>query len=71
MGVPELPLIVLPHPVGDLSPEELEKMARLAYPSIVTALTQPGRDRIDYFVDYVRPGSPAPAQDAECEVCVE
>ena len=69
MGVPRLPLIVLPHPVGDLGEEELKKMAILAYPLIVKALTQPSQDAIDYFVDYVRPGKRT--QDSECEICVE
>ena len=69
MGVPWLPLIVLPHPVASLEAEELREMARLAYPLIVKALTQPNQDTIDYFVDYVQPDRRT--QDPDCEVCVE
>ena len=69
MGAPRLPLIVLPHPVGDLTAEEVAEMARRAYPLIVTALTQPNQDASDYFVDYVLPDQRKP--EAECEVCVD
>ncbi len=69
MDVPRLPLIVLPHPVADLAPNELREMARLAYPLIVKALTEPNQDSIDYFVDYVLPDQRT--ADTDCEICVE
>ncbi|MCZ6558867.1 MAG: hypothetical protein O7A69_14010 [SAR324 cluster bacterium] len=69
MDVPRLRLIVLPHPVADLAPEELREMARRAYPLIVKALTEPSQDSSDYFVDYVLPGKRT--ADTDCEICVE
>ena len=69
MGVPNLPLVVLPHPVADLTPEELGEMARKAYPHIVAALTRKGPDTIDFIVDYQLPDRRA--DSAECEVCVD
>ena len=56
MGTPNLPLVILPHPVGDLPEKDLEKLARAAYPKIVAALTAQNPDETDYFVDYVLPG---------------
>lgn len=69
MDVPRLPLIVLPHPVADLAPDDLSEMARLAYPLIVKALTEPNQDSIEYFVDYVLPDRRA--ADTPCEPCAE
>ncbi len=69
MDVPRLPLIVLPHPVADLAPEELKEMARRAYPLILKALTEPNQDSSDYFVDYVLPDRRT--ADEDCEICAE
>ncbi len=55
MGTPKLPLVVLPHPVGDLAEKDLEELAKAAYSKIVAALTAQDADEIDYFVDYVLP----------------
>jgi len=67
MGVPELPLVVLPHPVGDLAEEKLMEMAHMAYPKIVTALTKQEKDTFDYDVDYVLPNG----IKKKCEICAE
>ena len=56
MGTPKLPLVVLPHPVGDLPEKNLEELARAAYPKIVAALTAQIGAETDYFVDYILPG---------------
>lgn len=69
MGVPNLALIVLPHPVGHLPEHEVLALAEAAYPKIVEALTQPGGGSADYLVDYQLPeGRPSLE---ECEVCVD
>ena len=67
MGVPELPLVVLPHPVGDLAEEKLMEMAHMAYPKIVAALTKQEKDTIDYDVDYILPNG----TKKNCEICAE
>lgn len=69
MGTPKLPLVVLPHPVGDLSEKDLEELARAAYPKIVSALTSQNADDIDYFVDYALPGDAKKV--IKCAVCAE
>ena len=69
MGVPRLPLIVLPHPVADLLPEELAEMARKTYPHVVAALTREGLNSADFFVEYERPERRSSAD--HCSVCVE
>jgi hypothetical protein len=38
LGVPELPLVVLPHPVGQRSPEEIRDLTDAALASIEAAL---------------------------------
>ena len=67
MGVPSLPLIVLPHPIGHLPEHDVLAMAQAAYPSIVEALTRTGDRPVDYFVDYQHPEGGASPD--ECEVC--
>ena len=69
MGTPKLPLVVLPHPVGDLGEKDLEELARAAYPKIVAALTAQNTDEVDYFVDYVLPGNGN--NQETCKVCAE
>jgi len=73
LGVPHLPLVVLPHPVGDLAPEHLAELADAAWPHIRAALTEPVHGATDRRVDFTLPhrreaGSP---DAAACEVCVE
>lgn len=69
MGVPKLPLVVLPHPVGDLPEHEVRAMAEAAYPVIVDALTKAGDGAADHFVDFQLPGGRASLE--ECEVCID
>ncbi len=50
----ELPLLITPHPVNDLTPEQLREMAQAAYPTIVKQLT--GQElELDTRIDYVLP----------------
>jgi hypothetical protein len=69
MGTPKLPLVVLPHPVGDLPEKNLEELAQAAYPKIVAALIKQDVDEIDYFVDYTLPGDAN--KEKKCAVCAE
>jgi len=39
----ELPLLVLPHPLNDLTADEVRALARAAYPVVVEQLTGMGR----------------------------
>jgi len=34
LQIDNLPLLILPHPLNDLNPEEVRDMARLAYPVV-------------------------------------
>ena len=57
LQIDELPLLITPHPVNDLTPEQLREMAQVAYPTIVRQLT--GKElepdtRIDYVFPAVR-----------------
>ena len=45
LGMPYLPIVVVPHPVADLKPEDVRALAAQVFPDIVYALTQP-RDRL-------------------------
>lgn len=69
MGTPKLPLVILPHPVGDLPEKDLEDLARAAYPKIVEALTAQNTDTVDYVVDYILPGDAK--KEIKCSVCAE
>ena len=72
LGVGGLPLVVLPHPVGDLPPGDLEEMARAAYPLIRAALTGPPEGEPDFWASYTLPSERGAGggQDPEaCDVC--
>jgi hypothetical protein len=38
-----LPLLVLPHPLNDLTPDQVRELARAAYPIVIEQLTGMGR----------------------------
>lgn len=59
LNVDALPLIVTPHPLYDLPPEELAKLARCAFPLLVQQLTGDGPPAAQLRVEYERPGSTA------------
>lgn len=40
LGVPELPLVMIPHPLGGLSLEEVKKRADVAIPQIVALVKE-------------------------------
>lgn len=51
LGMRSLPLIVIPHPMGDLNPEEVCRRADAALDEIVRALTRPARELTEEFSD--------------------
>jgi len=53
----DLPLVVPPHPLYDLPPEELRELARRAYPLIVEQLTKQTQITAVMRVDYERPAA--------------
>ena len=38
LGVPELPLVMIPHPLGGLSLEDVQKRADVAVPQVVNLI---------------------------------
>ena len=71
MGIPNLRLVVLPHPVGHLPPDSVRDLARAAYPKIVAALTEPTAGESEYLVDFRIDPESEDAHEAECENCVD
>jgi len=51
----ELPLVVTPHPLNDLTEEQVAELARAAYPVIIKQLTGQGMLEKETKVNYVRP----------------
>lgn len=42
LGAPEYPYVVVPHPIGSLTPEQLRERARLALPKVLQLLVAKG-----------------------------
>ena len=53
----DLPLVVTPHPLNDLTPGEVRELARAAYPIVVRQLTGQGALEKHTKVDYVHPAA--------------
>ena len=53
----DLPLVVTPHPLNDLTPPEVRELARAAYPVIIRQLTGQGVLEKHTLVDYVHPAA--------------
>lgn len=41
LAMPEVPIIPIPHPIANLSPEELKARTEAAFPQVLEALTKP------------------------------
>ena len=54
LHIADLPLLITPHPVNDLTPEQLREMAQVAYPVIIKQLTSQ-ENELDTKIDYVLP----------------
>ena len=61
----DLPLIVTPHPLNDLTPGEMLELARSAYPIVVRQLTGRGSIEKQTFVDFVHPAARKNAQPSK------
>ncbi len=55
----DLPLLVTPHPLNDLTPDEVRELARSAYPVIIEQLTGQGALAQHTRIDFVHPASRA------------
>lgn len=53
----DLPLAVTPHPLNDLTPDEVRALAAAAYPVIVRQLTAQGALEKHVIVDFVHPAA--------------
>ena len=58
----DLPLLVVPHPLNDLTPEEVRELARSAYPAVIEQLTGQGVQAQHTRVDFVHPAARQSAQ---------
>jgi len=54
-----LPLLVTPHPLNDLTPEQVRELAAAAYPVVVEQLTGMGQQAPHTQVKFVHPASRA------------
>lgn len=53
----DLPLLVTPHPLNDLTPEQVREMARSAYPVVLAQLTGQGALEKHTLIDFVHPAA--------------
>jgi hypothetical protein len=54
-NIPDIPILITPHPVNDLTPGQLKEMAIAAFPVIVEQLTSQGVIPKEQPIDYVHP----------------
>lgn len=59
-----LPLLVTPHPLNDLTPEQMRDLARSAYPIVIRQLTGQGELEKHTLVDFVHPARDRTKRDA-------
>jgi hypothetical protein len=55
LQIDSLPLVVLPHPLNDLTPDDVMDLARAAYPIIIQQLTSQQPLEESTRVDYIHP----------------
>lgn len=53
----DLPLLVVPHPLNDLTPDAVRELARAAYPVVIGQLTGQGAQAPHTLVNYAHPAS--------------
>ena len=67
LKIENLPLTITPHPLNDLTVEEVRELADAAYPTLLAQLTNQGVQPRDAYVEFVLPAlrgkSPARAQE--------
>lgn len=47
----DLPQLVVPHPLNDLTPDAVHALARAAYPVVIEQLTGMGQQALDTLVN--------------------
>ena len=52
-----LPQLVVPHPLNDLTPDEVRELARAAYPVLIEQLTGTNKQALDTLVNYDHPAT--------------
>jgi hypothetical protein len=57
LHIDDLPLIVTPHPLNDLTPEQVKDLARACYPAIVRQLTGAVAQQKDDIIAFVHPNA--------------
>lgn len=62
-----LPLVVPPHPLYDLSPDQLRQLAHCAYPHIIQQLTQEALAQSVLRVNYQRPPKQSGAAEKDIQ----
>ena len=55
LHIENLPLLVTPHPLNDLTPEEVRTLAKSAYPVIIEQLTSSAPLAQSTRIDFVHP----------------
>ncbi len=53
--IDDLPILITPHPLNDLTPDQLKEMAVAAFPVILEQLTGQGVLALNQPIDYVHP----------------
>jgi hypothetical protein len=53
----DLPQLVVPHPLNDLTREQVHDLARAAYPAVIEQLTGMGKQALDTPVNFVHPAA--------------
>jgi hypothetical protein len=53
----DLPQLVVPHPLNDLTPDDVRDLARAAYPVVVEQLTGMQKQALDTWVKYDQSGA--------------
>ncbi len=53
----DLPILITPHPLNDLTLEQLREMAQVAFPVVIEHLTGQGKLAQNYPIDYVHPAA--------------
>ncbi len=57
LQIDDLPLLVVPHPLNDLTPAEVRELARSAYPVVIEQLTGQGIQAKHTQVDFIHPAA--------------
>jgi hypothetical protein len=60
-----LPLIVTPHPLNDLTPDQVRELAQAVYPLIIKQLTNSGPIEQNVYAEFVHPASRGKRAKAE------